>query len=356
MTIGETPGLSLDAARGAGVEASLAARSRKAQVAHFLQRDGVGAFVVLVIVCAISAATVTNFATWGKGGNVSNVLIQASFPAIIAIGMTQVIISGGIDLSVGSVFALSAVLVTKGVDPNKGMGLNIVAAIAMALGAALLIGLIQGALVARVRLPPFIVTLAGLYGVRGLVFLVSHNGDDVYAAPSSGAFYRFGTSTLFTLGYPVLVALALYLFWHVVMSRTSFGLSVFAIGGSEDASTLMGLKVRRTKMRLYVISAFLAGLAGVLSAAYSQSGVPSAGQGAELDAIAAVVIGGTLLTGGAGSLIGTACGVLLLAVVQNIINLGAFGEIKPEVQRVVTGVFVIGVVIVQRYLNRVQRR
>ncbi len=353
MTIGETPGLSLDAARGAGVEASLGADSRKARIAHVLQRDGVGALVVLVLIAIVSSAAVNSFAT---SGNIRNMLIAASFPAIIAIGMTLVIITGGIDLSVGSVFALGAVLATKALDPGKGLHMGVWAALGLAFGAALLIGLTQGLLIARVGLPPFIVTLAGLYGVRGLVFLVSKEGNDVYSAPARSNFVKFGTGSLLSLGYPVLIAIALYAIAHILLARTSFGLSIFAIGGSEDAASLMGLKVRRTKVWLYVMSALLAGLAGVLSGAYSQSGIPLGGQGAELDAIAAVVIGGTLLTGGAGSVVGTACGVLLLAVVQNIINLGAFGDIPSSAQRVVTGVFLIAVVVIQRYLNRVQRR
>ncbi|MDQ1702152.1 MAG: galactofuranose transport system permease protein [Frankiaceae bacterium] len=351
MTIGNSPGLSLDAARGAGVEASLGPRSRKAQIAHFLQRDGVGALVVLVVFATFASISVSGF---GSAENLRNILINVSFPAIIAIGMTIVIISGGIDLSVGSVFALAAILSTKVLDTNKGWGRGMLLALVLSLGAALLIGVVQGLLVARVGLPPFIVTLAGLYGIRGLVFYVSHNGDDVYAAPPGGTFYKLGQSKLFTLHYAVWIAVALYLVFHVVLTRTSFGLTTFAIGGSEDASSLMGLKVRPTKARLYVTSAGLAGLAGVLSAAYSQSGTPDVGRGFELNAIAAVVIGGTLLTGGAGSLIGTAAGVLLLGVVQSYINLGT--SLPQAAQQVVTGVFVIGVVIVQRYLNRVQRR
>lgn len=344
-------GLSLDSARGAGVEASLGARSRKARLAHLLQRDGVGAMVVLVIVVIVAALLVPAF---GSVGNLRNVLITVSFPAIIAIGMTLVIITGGIDLSVGSVYALGAILCTKFLDPNKGYGKGALLAIVVAIAAALLVGLVQGVLIARVGLPPFIVTLAGLYGIRGLVFFVSDNGNDVYSAPQTGAFYRFGTGSLFTLGYPVLFAIVLYIIWHIVLSRTSFGLTTYALGGSEDASSLMGLKVRSTKVRLYVISAGLAGVAGVLAAAYSQSGTPDLGSGFELNAIAAVVIGGTLLTGGAGSLIGTAAGVLLLGAVSSYINLGT--SLPQAAQAVVTGVFVIAVVIVQRYLNKVQRQ
>jgi galactofuranose transport system permease protein len=351
MTNQSSSGLSLDAARGAGIEASLGPKSPGARLAHLLQRDGIGAMVVLVLFVIVASILVDSF---GTVGNLRNVLITASFPAIIAIGMTMVIVTGGIDLSVGSVYALAAILCTKFLDVTKGYGMNAVVAVAVALGAALLVGLVQGVLIAKVGLQPFIVTLAGLYGIRGLVFFVSDNGNDVYSAPQTGAFYKFGTGSLFTLGYPVLIAILLYLIFHILLSRTSFGLTTFAIGGSEDASSLMGLKVRRTKVWLYVMSAGLAGVAGILAAAYSQSGTPDLGRGFELNAIAAVVIGGTLLAGGAGSLIGTLAGVLLLAAVRSYINLGT--ELPQAAQEVVTGVFVIVVVIAQRYLNRAQRR
>ncbi|MEP6527880.1 MAG: ABC transporter permease [Nocardioidaceae bacterium] len=307
--------------------------------------------VALVLFVVVASVLVNSF---GTVKNLQNVLITVSFPAIIAIGMTMVIVTGGIDLSVGSVYALAAILCTKVLDVNKGYGKGTILAIGLALGAALLIGLVQGLLIARVGLPPFIVTLAGLYGIRGLVYFVSNNGNDVFSAPRSGAFFKFGTGTLLTLGYPVLLAIALYAVWHVLLSRTSFGLTVYALGGSEDASSLMGLKVRSTKVWLYVMSAGLAGVAGILAAAYSQSGTPDLGRGYELNAIAAVVIGGTLLTGGAGSLIGTAAGVLLLGAVSSYINLGT--SLPQAAQAVVTGVVVIVVVIVQRYLNRAQRR
>ena len=346
----ESEVVSLDAQRGAGIASSLGATSKRARLAHLVQRDGVGAMVVLVLFVVVASLLVNSFGTLE---NLRNVLITVSFPAIIAIGMTMVIVTGGIDLSLGSVYALSAILCTKVLDVHKGYGKGTLLAIGLALGAALLIGLVQGLIIARLGLPPFIVTLAGLYGIRGLVYFVSDNGNNVFSAPQSGAFYKFGTGTLFTFGYPVLFAVLLYGVSHVVLSRTSFGLTTYALGGSEDASSLMGLKVRSTKVRLYVISAGLAGVAGVLAAAYSQSGTPDLGRGFELNAIAAVVIGGTLLTGGAGSLIGTAAGVLLLGAVSSYINLGT--SLPQAAQAVVTGVFVIVVVILQRYLNRAQR-
>ena len=325
----------------------------KGRVARLFQRDGLGAFAVLVVVVVLSWLLVDGFST---GDNVRNVLVQASFPAVIAIGMTFAIISGGIDLSVGSVYALGAVLVTKMLDKKLGEGQNVIVAALVALGACLLIGLVQGLLISRTRMPPFIITLAGLYGVRGLTIFISNEGADVYSAPSKGAFYKFGTSHPLWVNNSVVIAVVLFAIFHVVLTRTSFGLTTFAIGGNEPASMLMGLKVRRSKTLIYVMSAGLAGVAGIMNAAYAQSGIPNGGQGYELNAIAAVVIGGTLLTGGAGSLIGTMSGVLLLTVVGNLINQGAFGQLPSSAQQVVNGAFVIIVVLLQVFLRRVERK
>jgi ribose transport system permease protein len=151
----------------------------------------------------------------------------------------------------------------------------------------------------------------------------------------------------------VFIALAFLGILGVILRRTRFGQSLFAIGGSESASLLMGLPVRRSKTLVYVLSALLAGLAGALLAARSSSGVPTVGTGLELDAIAAVVIGGTLLSGGAGSLTGTLAGVLLLGVIQNLIN--QVGGLNSSYQAVVSGAFLIVVVLIQTYLSRRQR-
>ncbi len=319
------------------------------RIGQLLRKDGVGALVVLTVISIFAVITVPGF---GTTGNVQNTLLSASFPAMIAVGMTFVIISGGIDLSVGSVFALGSVLSTYAVSHGRGF----LPALALTVLVCTVIGLVQGTLIARSGLPPFIMTLAGLLGVRGLVLSITDEGQKVYVAGPGSGFVKLGTGSLLQVGYPVWIAVLLFVIGYVVLERTGLGLSVFAIGGSEDAALLMGLKVRRVKIRLYVLSALCAGAAGLLQAAYSQSGIPTGGDGYELQAIAAVVIGGTLLTGGSGSLIGTGCGVLLLAVVQNVINLGAFGHIDSSAQGVVTGLFLVVVVALQRYVNRTHRR
>ena len=319
-------------------------RARRGErLAGLAQRQG--AWVVLLLVCLVASLSFDSFATTD---NASNIAIQTSFLAIVALGMTFAIISGGIDLSVGSVFALGGVLAAYGSQYGflVGLGLPLLA------GAA--IGLINGVLVAKGGLAPFIVTLATLLGARGLLLAITDEGSTTFLVPRDSAFLELGRGELLGLGYPVWMALVLALLAGVLLQRTSFGQSVFAIGGSQDAARLMGLPVARATMGVYVLSGILAALAGALLAARSGSGVPIVGVGLELNAISAVVIGGTLLTGGAGGISGTVAGVLLLGVIQNIIN--QIGSLNSSLQAVVSGAFLILVVIGQTYLSRRQRR
>jgi ribose transport system permease protein len=316
--------------------------TRGARLARLAQRNG--ALIVLVLVGIAGAVSFESFAT---GENLRNIAVQSAFLALVACGMTLVILTGGIDLSVGSVLALGGVLSAIGSEAG------LIGALGLPLVVCGAIGLLQGVLIGRVGLAPFIVTLAGLLGVRGLVLTLTDEGADVPSVERGSAFTSLGRDEILGLQLPVWIALAVFGLTAVLLWRTRFGQSLFAIGGSESASQLMGLNVRRPKILVYVISAVLAGLAGALLAARSSSGVPNVGQGLELDAIAAVVIGGTLLTGGAGSLSGTLAGVLLLGVIQNLIN--QVGDLNSSYQSVVSGAFLAVVVVVQTYLSRKQR-
>lgn len=197
---------------------------------------------------------------------------------------------------------------------------------------------------------PFIVTLAGLLGARGLVQLISNEGTNTYLVPPHSWFLKIGNGTW----VPIITVVALFAIGALVLQRTRFGQSLFAIGGNENAASLMGLPVLRNKMLVYVLSAAMAGTAGALNASRLQSGVTNIGAGYELTAIAAVIIGGTLLTGGAGSIVGTAAGVLLLAIIQNLIgvHLSKYGSSASDA---VNGGFLAVVVIVQTLLTRAER-
>lgn len=312
------------------------------RVAELLQRQGVLAVLLVVVIVASFV-----YPTFGTLDNARGVTVQAAFPAVVALGMTLVIITGGIDLSVGSVFALGGVLAAWASQ------YGFLAALFLPLVVCGAIGLLNGFLVARAGMAPFIVTLATLLGARGLLLALTDEGATTYLVPKDSAFAELGQGSVWGFGYPILVALALFGAGGLLLQRTSFGQTLFAVGGSNDAALLMGLPVARTKMLVYTLSGLLAGLAGALNAARLSSGVTIVGVGMELDAISAVVIGGTLLIGGAGSISGTLWGVLLLAVIQNLIN--QIGSLNSSYQSVVSGGFLIVVVVAQRYLSRSRR-
>ncbi|WP_326696131.1 ABC transporter permease [Streptomyces sp. NBC_01754] len=312
------------------------------RAAELLQRQGVLAVLLTVVIAASFI-----YPTFASLDNARGVTIQASFLAVVALGMTLVIITGGIDLSVGSVFALGGVLAAWASQ------YGFLAALLVPLAVCGAIGLLNGLLIARGNMAPFIITLATLLGARGLLLALTDEGATTYLVPKDSAFGELGQGSIWGFGYPIIVALVLFGAGGLVLQRTSFGQTLFAVGGSSDAATLMGLPVVRTKILVYTLSGLLAGLAGALNAARLSSGVTIIGVGMELDAISAVVIGGTLLIGGAGSVSGTLWGVLLLAVIQNLIN--QIGSLNSSYQSVVSGGFLIVVVVAQRYLARSRR-
>jgi len=310
---------------------------RRQLVGSVVQRQG----AVVVLVLAVAAAWFT-LPRFGSADNLRDIALQSSFLAVIALGMTFVIITGGIDLSVGSVYALGGVLAAYGSQ------YGFVAALLLPLAVCGLIGLINGVLVARAGLAPFIVTLATLLFARGLLLALTSEGSTTYTI-SDEAFLALGSGTFLGLGLPVWIAVVLFGIGGLVLRSTRFGQTVFAVGGAESSATLMGLPVARTKLLVYTASGLLAGFAGALTAAYLQSGVTVIGVGTELDAIAAVVIGGTLLTGGAGTVLGTAVGVVLRSVIGNVIN--QIGGLDSNIQSVISGAFLLLVVVAQQLLS-----
>lgn len=317
-------------------------RTRSELLARIAQRQG--ALVVLVLLSVVMAIRYPTFAT---GANLSQIALQSSFLAIIAVGMTLVIFTGGIDLSVGSVFALGGVLAAWGSQygPLAGVVIPI-----LACG---LIGLIQGLVIARGGLPPFIVTLAGLLFARGLLLILTDEGSTTFKLPAESGFRALAQGKLLGLGLSVWIMAVLVVIAFVVQHRTTYGSTILAIGGQEDAARLMGLPVARTKVLTYVVSSVLAAVAGILTASYTASGVTTLGVGLELSAIAAVVLGGTLLTGGAGSVVGTLVGVLLLQLIANLIN--RLDLSNSNWQAVTSGTVLLAVATLQAYLKRIQK-
>lgn len=313
------------------------------QLARLVQRQG--ALVILVLLVVIASVA---FSSFGTARNFNSIALQSTFLAVVALGMTFVILGGGIDLSVGSVFALGGVLAAWGSQYNTATAL----ALPLAVGG--LFGLVQGVIIAKGGLPPFIVTLAGLLFARGLLLFLTQEGAKTYKVPAGSLFTSLAQDSFLGIRWAVWIVVLLYALGALVLRRTSFGSTVLAVGGQEDAAALMGLPVARTKILTYVTSGVLASFAGVLIASYTSSGVTIIGVGTELDAIAAVVLGGTLLAGGSGTLLGTLVGVLLLQVIKNVIN--QVGSLDSDWQAVASGSILLVVVTLQQYLARVQRR
>ena len=325
------------AAEAHAAEGRAGETTRREAIFALVQERGV--FVVLALLVLVCSLTLKDFFT---GRNLQDILLHNSFLGLLVVGQTFVIISGGIDLSVGALVALGGILAAQA----SGDGWVIAFAFAIVVCAA--VGLVNGVLVAKARMAPFIVTLAALLGVRGWALLKS--GTLTIPVHAGTGVAALGDGHVLGIGDPVWVMLAAFLLGAIVLNRTPYGQALFAVGGGEAAARLAGVNVDRVKIIAYVVSAALAGLAGALLAGFLHAGQPLVGQSYELYAIAAVVIGGTLLTGGAGSMAGSLAGLLLFAVLQNLINF--VGTLSSYVQQMVSGLFLIVVVVIQSYLAR----
>jgi galactofuranose transport system permease protein len=320
------------------------AQRRTVQIGLLLQRQGaLIALVVLVVFGTLRYGE--NFAT---GFNLSSFTGDTAKYGLVALGMTFVIMTGGIDLSVGSVVALGGVVAIKVSEHGLLPGLLA----GTAAGAA--VGAVNGTLITRLRLQPFIVTLATLLAVRGLALTLAGTRAAV-AAP--GDFQKLGDWSLLGLPVAAWAMLFAFLVGAGVLNYTAWGRRVLAIGGNVDAARLMGLPVARTTFSVYVLSGALAGCAGVFLGSQNGSVDTAAGQGWELSAIAAVVVGGTLLTGGVGSVLSSLVGVLLLQLIFNLIVFeNGRGDISISSfwESVIRGAFLLVVVLLQ--VRLVKRR
>jgi ribose/xylose/arabinose/galactoside ABC-type transport system permease subunit len=313
-------------------------RTMRERFGSFIQQQG--ALVLLVLVCLIATARYEAFLT---PENLLNVLRQNSMLGIVALGMTFVILTGGIDLSVGSLLAVAGVIAANLAD--RGLAVAIIAAVA----ATTVLGLINGLVIAKARIQPFIVTLGMMIAARGIALAVT-NEQNVRIPATATDFAWLGQGMIGFLPVPILILIIVFVIGWLILNYTRFGRHVFALGDNDEAARLMGLNIDRVTILVYTISGLLAGLAGVILASRLYTGSPTEGVGRELDAIAAVVVGGTLLTGGKGSVVSTLYGVLLLGVIFNIFNLE--GQISPWWQLVFRGAILLAVVILQNRLTR----
>jgi len=305
-------------------------RRRLAALTRGWERVGVLAALVLLVIAASFLSP--RFFTVP---NLLNVLRQVSIVGILSTGMTFVILTRGIDLSVGSLLGIAVVLFAGSMD-NRGMAF----AIPLGLGAATLAGLVNGIGIAYAGLPAFIMTLGMLSFVRGLAF-IDTGGTPIPII--SEDFYALGNGYLLGIPIPALIFMAGLIVSAFVLGLTSFGRSVYAIGSNEEAARLSGVPVRLYKTIVYMISGLMSGVAGLVYASQLSIGTPIAGQGYELDAIAAVVVGGTSLFGGKGSVAGSFLGTLIIGVLANILNLTG---VDPFVQQLFKGALIIVAVFI----------
>ena len=305
------------------------------QKSNILEKLGplLGLLILVVVITVLNSSFIAP-------SNIFNLLRQVSINGLIAFGMTFVILTGGIDLSVGSILALSsaltALMITSGIDPM----------IALLLGCiiGLLLGAINGALITFGKMAPFIATLATMTIFRGLTLVVT-DGNPITNLGDNLLFQMFGKGYMFGIPVPAITMLVVFAMLYFILHKTVFGKNTYAIGGNEKAAFISGIKVNKVKIMIYSISGLMAALAGAILTSRLNSAQPTAGTAYELDAIAAVVLGGTSLTGGKGRIFGTLIGVLIIGVLNNGLNLLG---VSSFYQQVIKGVVILIAVLLDR--------
>ena len=297
--------------------------------------SGHGSLIALLLLMLAASVIYPEFCTVR---NLSNVLRQMSMVGLSAIGMTFVIISSGIDLSIGAVIGLTGVIAAQ------LSGTSVFLAVLLPVLTGLVIGFVNAFVVTRLKIVPFIATLAVQMAVRGVAYVIT-DMRSVSVTDESGVFTFIGRDYLLGIPFPVVLFAVAALAASLVLGRTTYGRSVYAIGGNESAAQMMGVRVERSQFISYIMTGGLSALAGVVLCSRLGAGQPVSGQGWEMDAIAAVAIGGTLLSGGVGGVGKTVCGVLIIGFIRYIINLQ--GNINSYWQSIIMGAIILLVIIVQ---------
>ncbi|MCE0536169.1 sugar ABC transporter permease YjfF [Kineosporia rhizophila] len=311
-----------------------------------ISRRHVPVLATLSLLAFMYGLGVVNYDGFDHPQVVLNIFVDNAFLLVVAVGMTFVILTGGIDLSVGAVVALTTTLGATLLQ--AGWPAGVVLPLLLVLGTGL--GLSMGAVIHYFKVEPFIATLAGMFLARGLALLIDRNSipiDNGFWVSIAQQRIRFDRGVF--ISSSVILALVVVLIAAIVLTWTRFGRCVYAIGGNSDSALLMGLPVARTRIAVYGISGFCASLGGVIYSFYTLSGYSLHGNGLELDAIAAVVIGGVLLAGGSGYLFGTVLGVLVLGLIQTIITFQ--GDLSSWWTRIVVGVLLFAFIVLQRVVT-----
>lgn len=311
--------------------------------------------VVLVILLIVAWQMTDTFA---KPENLIGVARQISLEALIAFGMTLIIISGGIDLSVGSLVAFTGVIAALAMNATLEQSPTVCIAVGMiaGCGAGAIAGALSGTVITRFSVPPFIVTLAAMLIARGFAF-ISCSGKPIYDLPQELRYWGRGFVLEGTLGrvlpVPVLLLILGFVAFHLLLSRTIYGRRVIAVGSNEEAARLAGIPVRRTKLIAYMLTGGLCGIVGLLLDAKLMAGDPKVGEMWELNVIAAVVVGGTSLFGGRGTIVGTLIGALIIGVLNNSLNLL---HVDHFWQKVVLGVVILSAALLDSGLRKLGQR
>lgn len=288
-------------------------------------------YILLLVLIIVVSVLNTNFLS---AQNIKNIFQQVSINGILAVGMTFVIITGGIDLSVGSLLGFSGVIAASLVSGGGNPLLAVLAGIA----AGLVFGVVNGVLVSYAKIVPFIVTLGMLSIARGFTNVYTHGSPIIKL---NKVFTALGQSSFLGIGLPVWIFVCMLLVGYVLLHTTKLGRYTLAVGGNESAAKTSGINTAKIKMFAYTFTGFCCGLAGILMTAKTNAGAPNAGTGYELDAIAAAIIGGTSPSGGKGSIFGTLLGVLIFGIIQNALDIL---NVSSYIQQVIKGLIIIGAV------------
>lgn len=278
-------------------------------------KDNFGILIAFLILCAFLAINPTTSNAFLSTKNIFNVLRQISTNLYLACGMTMVIILGGIDLSVGSIIALSG-CISAGCVARYNLPLAVAILIGISIG--LIVGMLNGVVICKTTIPPFIVTLATMNVVKGFAYVYT-GGSPVRVVSKEWQF--LGAGYIGPFPTPVIILGGVLIITAIIMNKTKFGRHIYAVGGNQQAAQFSGINVAKVKFGVHAFSGLMAGLAGVVLASRMYSGQPTAGDGAEMDAIAAVVVGGTSMAGGYGKIGGTIIGALIIGILNNGLNL-----------------------------------
>lgn len=300
-----------------------------------------GIVFALIFLMIVLSVLNSNFLSYN---NIMNIVLQGSINGLLAIGMTYVVLTGGIDLSVGSIVAFSGVVSAGMVTGDSGMPVLAAVAVGVLAGGAL--GFVNGFVISKLNVAPFVATLAMMTIARGLTMVYS-NGNPISGL--SKEFKFLGGGEILGIPVPVIILILAFIICAVVLQKTRFGRYIYAIGGNETAAHVSGIKINRAKIAVYTICGLLSGLAGVILSARVSAGLPLAGTSYELDAIAAVVIGGTSLAGGRGRLWGTLIGVLIIGVLGNGLDLL---NVSSYYQMIVKGIIIVAAVLFDSKMNK----